>query len=1022
MKANAFQSAGRLAATCSRHWRWGAVLSLIAGISVPVIAQPLQLVSALDPSQAPSAGGGGDSCTPIISPDGRYVLFASTANNLVLTSNANPIPARFPPKLNVFLRDRTNATTTLVSVNLSGIAGGNDDSTPSGLSTNGQYVLFESSASDLVSGDTNGATDVFVRDLLDGTNLLVSVSTNGGIANGASRSSVMTPDGRYVAFVSAASNLVPGDTNGIPDVFVRDLQAHVTALASAGAMSTNLTSPTGSSEAPDITPDGRYVAFQSTATNLVSGVTTTGDIYVRDLLGGTTRWASTYARAALQSLQRSANAVCYNHALSADGQFVAYEASPSLGQSGASAGVILRYTMGSGLTDLVHTNAAVAAGAYEDIRRLDMTPDGRFIAFVANTNATDGTTTCVCVWDAQIGAARLVSGNLSNSVPTGSTCDWPTLDPSGRFVAFLSSATNMVTNMVVGDYHLYLRDTLAATTVLLDNDTNGVGAGISPATAPRLSADGSIVAFECLDAGLVPNDRNHDYDVFARDAMAGATELISVRDPALPSRTPSGPSLLSALSLSTDGRYVAFASEADNLVPNDTNGCRDVFVRDLLNGTNFLISVATNGNRSGDRPSMDSAISGDGRYVAFTSSADNLVARDNNNAQDVFVRDLQSATTVLVSVKTGGGGPGSGDSYSPIISADGRYVLFRSTAANLASGSFSGTDNLFLGDQQAGTTYALTTTGAGAAAMTRDGRYVAFGAVSANVYVWDSQAAQRVYTITTAIGTSGLGISPDGNRIVYSLFGQLYAADRSANTNWQVGPAISGSRLGLRFSGDSRFLAYTAPLGSTNQVYLYDFQTGTNLLVSRNCTSGAGAYGASDSPDLSSDGRFVAYRSAASNLVPGDTNGVPDVFIYDRLNSTTTLLSASRLGMSAADNRSLAPVFSADGQTLMFQSWASDIVAQDFNYGSDVFAFSLYSSSPIPLFSAAIVPGAGSGQGPWIIWPVLPGKTYSVQFKNTLRDAEWQPLNGSVTVVSNQAYLNDPSPGSGPRFYRVVAQ
>jgi hypothetical protein len=126
--------------------------------------------------------------------------------------------------------------------------------------------------------------------------------------------------------------------------------------------------------------------------------------------------------------------------------------------------------------------------------------------------------------------------------------------------------------------------------------------------------------------------------------------------------------------------------------------------------------------------------------------------------------------------------------------------------------------------------------------------------------------------------------------------------------------------------------------------------------------------------------------------------------------------------MSAADNRSLAPLFSADAQTLVFQSWASDIVAQDFNYGSDVFAFSLYSSSPIPLFSAALVPEASSGQGPWIIWPVLPGKSYSVQFKNTLRDAEWQPLNGSVTVVGNQAYLNDPSPGSGPRFYRVTAQ
>ena len=160
---------------------------------------------------------------PIISQDGRYVLFASTANNLCLTTNHTSIPARWPAPLNVFLRDRSNATTVLVSVDLSGVAGGNGDSLPVELSTNGQYALFESAASDLVPGDTNNATDVFVRDLVKGTTVLVSGATNGLPGNGVSRSAAMTPDGRYVAFVSAANNLVPGDTNRIPDVFVRDL-------------------------------------------------------------------------------------------------------------------------------------------------------------------------------------------------------------------------------------------------------------------------------------------------------------------------------------------------------------------------------------------------------------------------------------------------------------------------------------------------------------------------------------------------------------------------------------------------------------------------------------------------------------------------------------------------------------------------------------------------------------------------------------------------------------------------------
>src|SRR5208282_5459283 len=210
------------------------LLILTIYASFPASANPLQLISLRDPSLAPAQGGNGDSGPGIISPDGRYVLFSSAANNLALTVNSNPIPVLIPPRSNVYLRDRTNGTTTLVSVNLTGTGGGNGDSFATGISSNGQYALFESSASDLVAGDTNNVTDVFVRDLVNGTNILVSVSTNGGFGNGNSGSAVMTPDGRYVAFVSSASNLVTGDSNGIPDIFVRDMQLGTTTLASPG--------------------------------------------------------------------------------------------------------------------------------------------------------------------------------------------------------------------------------------------------------------------------------------------------------------------------------------------------------------------------------------------------------------------------------------------------------------------------------------------------------------------------------------------------------------------------------------------------------------------------------------------------------------------------------------------------------------------------------------------------------------------------------------------------------------------
>jgi Tol biopolymer transport system component len=284
-------------------------------------ADSIQPVSTLNPAAVPPSSANADSGNPIISPDGRFVLFASSADDLLVMTNGARINTAFPPALNVFLRDRTNATTTLVSVNLTGTNGGNGNSIPVGLSTNGRYALFESTASDLVAGDTNGASDVFVRDLVAGTTIPVSVSTNGDLGDGASRSAVMTPDGRYVAFVSAADNLVPGDTNGIADVFLRDLQLGTTVLVSFGARFTALTG-SGSSEAPEVTPDGRYVAFYSSATNLVPGVTNFGDIYVRDLVAGTTVWASADARTLLRLILLAPDVVSFGHSISADGQFV----------------------------------------------------------------------------------------------------------------------------------------------------------------------------------------------------------------------------------------------------------------------------------------------------------------------------------------------------------------------------------------------------------------------------------------------------------------------------------------------------------------------------------------------------------------------------------------------------------------------------------------------------------------------------------------------------------------------------
>jgi hypothetical protein len=171
---------------------------------------------------------------------------------------------------------------------------------------------------------------------------------------------------------------------------------------------------------------------------------------------------------------------------------------------------------------------------------------------------------------------------------------------------------------------------------------------------------------------------------------------------------------------------------------------------------------------------------------------------------------------------------------------------------------------------------------------------------------------------------------------------------------------------------------------------------------------------------MSSDGRFISYRSAASNLVPGVTDMVPNVFLYDRASRATTLITASRFGHSTAENRSLTPVFSGDGHTLLFESWAGDLISNDFNHNVDVFALRLYGDTTIPAFTVSVSPAADSASF-WLSWPVVAGKTYRAQLKLNLDDTTWQDLNGPISVIGDRAYLNDPAQGSTPRFYRIVA-
>jgi VCBS repeat-containing protein len=265
---------------------------------------------------------------------------------------------------------------------------------------------------------------------------------------------------------------------------------------------------------------------------------------------------------------------------------------------------------------------------------------------------------------------------------------------------------------------------------------------------PSISGDGRYVTFNSNASNLVAGDTNDTFDVFVYDRQLDTTERVSVS-----SDGTQGNNYSYYPSISGNGRYVTFGSNASNLVPGDTNNSSDVFVYDRQLDTTERVSVSSDGTQ-GDSDFFDSSISGDGRYVTFASNASNLVAGDTNDTFDVFVHDRQLDTTERVSVSSDGT-QGNEISSKPSISGDGRYVTFASNASNLVAGDTNDTFDVFVYDRQLDTTERLSVSsdgtqsnyGAGSASISGDGRYVTFQSFSSNLVAGDTNNVTDVFVV-----------------------------------------------------------------------------------------------------------------------------------------------------------------------------------------------------------------------------------------------------------------------------------
>lgn len=392
--------------------------------------------------------------------------------------------------------------------------------------------------------------------------------------------------------------------------------------------------------------------------------------------------------------------------------------------------------------------------------------------------------------------------------------------------------------------------------------TSGVQ-GNGASTYSSVSADGRLVAFQSSAWNLVADDTNGAIDVFVRDVWTGTTERVSVSSEGAQANGACDYSAISA-----DGRYVAFRSSASNLVPGDTNGARDIFVRDRLLGTTERVSVSITGAQSNGDSELP-AISADGRVIGFDSSATNLIADDTNDRQDVFIHDRLTGTTERVSLTEAGAQANRGSMHAS-ISADGHFVAFHSYATNLVPDDTNDVVDVFVRDRVLGTTERVSVSSEGVQgnrdslnpSMSADGAIVAFQSDAWTLADGDTNGVQDVFVRDrTSQTTQPVSVST-------------------------VGGQGNGGSLGAAVSGDGRFVAFASTAsnlvaGDDNgyrDVFLHDRLHGTTQILTTSPTKSPGNHD-SAGPAVNSDGRSVSFESLASNLVEEDTNGQPDVFV-----------------------------------------------------------------------------------------------------------------------------------------------
>lgn len=997
-------------------------------------AAPVELVSKPFQSRPSTFGDSGDL---ELSADAKWAIF--TSNGTGITTNA---VEEFI--LNIFLKNIETGETTLLSQSAAPDRNaGNGHSFGATITTDGQFIVFETEADNLIADDANESSDVVVFDRTAGTLSLVSGTTN-GVAEGSSGAASITSNGRFILFESDATDFSPLDANDWVDLYLLDRQSgeiQLVTVNSNGTAAAHTSSPQfalGTYFAA-ASGDGRYVAFISSGTNHVPGVPSPSgpQAYLRDMVTGTNLWLS-------RNTNGAASTFVSSPAVSGNGTIVAFLSANLEGTSSPASADGFLYLY---YPELARRRAVLnASGAKSIVNEFSLSENGGFIAFSSSNQ--------VYLYNINSDTTRLVSA-APNGEPASGVSGTPQISAEGRYIIFSSTATNLAGSTTSELFQTYRFDAQNGGIALLSRDAAHSDAN-SDTYFPVVSGNGALAGFMSYASTLVTNDNAGLNDVFVVSTSGtNAVTLVSTPHPSAISSTPVGGSTIEGQTLSADGRKLVFTSIAENIVTNDTNGLRDIFLSDLQSGVTHLVSLGTDGEQL-PGPSSVIGASRDGNIIAFASS--NVV--NSTNTRSILIHNVTAGTSKIGNVLP------NGDISSTIgdaaLSQDGRYLAFRPATQGPIN----------VRDLEAETTIVVAipqlSSPSQILGFSPGGKYLVarFSGSVYSIVNWRSNNPV-VLSISSSSGYLTNAFSVDDSLFIASTrLGpttetlQLYQLNSGTNAT-----PIATNILTAAISADGSTIAYqsrTNTVTSEFSLFLYDVNSGTNSPMQINGTNPV--FRVRGPLSLSADGRFIAF--ATTNALTGApvAGDFMDVFVYDRILKTTTLAS-ERLNPAERFGGASGPLLSADGRVLVFDSSAADLVANDRNLSGDVF---LHRSTAIDSdndgledgweilqfgnlnatanadtdsdgisnrdeFRAGTDPNSaaskfvvttdvnGEDASLVLTTPATIGRAYQLQHRANLSAGEWQNVGSAQVAFSDEVTFEVPMTLQGNGFFRVNA-